>query len=337
MRNHLPFCPLLTLIIIFISCNTNKPAPYRKIAGMTQGTTFHITYEDKADKDLSGEVDSIFRAFDLTFSEYIPNSIVSRINQNDSTVLLDDMFIEVYNKSVEINKETNGDFDLTVGPLVNAWGFGPEKKVKIDSLKIDSLLQYVGMEKIRLEGRKLIKDLPGIKIDVNSIAQGYCVDVIYRYFESLGIKNFMVEIGGEVRTKGKNPKGDFWRIGVDKPTEGNNVAGETLQTIILLDNKSVTTSGNYRKFFEENGQKFSHIIDPRTGYPYKNNLLSVTVIAKDGLTADGYDTPLMVMGLEKAREFLKLHLELDAYMIYSDKSGQFQVEFTKGIKFDKEN
>jgi len=335
MRIHLPLYTLL--ILTFIGCGANKPGPYRKIAGFTQGTTFHITYEDKANKDLSGNVDSIFRAFDFTFSEYIPNSIVSRINNNDSTVLLDDMFIEVYNKSVEINKETNGAFDLTVGPLVNAWGFGPEKKVKIDSSRIDSLLQYVGMEKIRLEGRKLVKKLPGIKIDVNSIAQGYCVDVVYRYFESLGIKNFMVEIGGEVRTKGKNPKADFWRIGVDKPVEGNNTAGEALQTIILLDNQAVTTSGNYRKYFEENGQKFSHIIDPHTGYPYKNNLLSVTVIAKDGLTADGYDTPLMVLGLEGARRFLKQHPELQGYMIYSDKSGQFKVEYTKGIHFDKED
>jgi len=334
MRFYLPLYALL--IFTLICCGTDKPAPYRKIAGFTQGTTFHITYEDKMDKDLSGQVDSIFKAFDLTFSEYIPNSIVSRINQNDSTVLLDDMFIEVYNKSVEINKETHGALDLTVGPLVNAWGFGPEKKAKIDSSKIDSLLQYVGMDKIRLEGRRLIKKLPGIKIDVNSIAQGYCVDVIYHYFEQLGIKNFMVEIGGEVRTKGKNPKGEIWRIGVDKPVEGNNTAGESLQTIILIDNKSVTTSGNYRKFFEENGQKFSHIIDPHTGYPYKNNLLSVTVIAKDGLTADGYDTPLMVLGLEGARAVLKQHPELDAYMIYSDKDGQFQVEFTKGIQFDKD-
>jgi len=193
------------------------------------------------------------------------------------------------------------------------------------------------MEKIRLEGRKLVKKLPGIKIDVNSIAQGYCVDVVYRYFESLGIKNFMVEIGGEVRTLGKNPKADFWRIGVDKPVEGNNVAGESLQTIILLDNQAVTTSGNYRKYFEENGQKFSHIIDPHTGYPYKNNLLSVTVIAKDGLTADGYDTPLMVLGLEGARRFLKQHTDLQGYMIYSDKSGEFKVEYTKGIHFDKED
>jgi len=334
MKILIPFCALL--VFLLGGCGEKKPSPYRKIAGFTQGTTFHITYEDRADKDFSGSVDSIFKAFDLTFSEYIPNSIVSRINQNDSSVVLDDMFIEVFNKSLEINKETHGALDLTVGPLVNAWGFGPEKKIKIDSSKIDSLLQYVGMQKVRIEGRRLIKNLPGIKIDVNSIAQGYAVDVIYRYFEKLGIENFMVEIGGEVRTKGKNPKADSWRIGVDKPTEGNNEAGQDLQTIILLDNKSVTTSGNYRKYFEENGRKYSHIIDPHTGYPYKNNLLSVTVIAKDALTADGYDTPLMVLGLEGARELLKQHPEMDAYMIYSDESGKFRIEYTKGIVFDKE-
>jgi FAD:protein FMN transferase len=335
MRIAFPFYTFL--VLMFICCDFIKPAHYLKIAGFTQGTTFHITYQDKSGKDISAQIDSILKAFDLTFSEYIPNSIVSRINKNDSTVLLDDMFIELYNKSLEINKETHGAFDLTVGPLVNAWGFGPEKKEIIDSAKIDSLLQYVGMEKIRLEGRKLIKNLPGIKIDVNSIAQGYAVDILYRYFEKLETENFMVEIGGEVRTKGKNPSGDFWRIGVDKPVEGNNVAGENLQTIILLDNKAVTTSGNYRKYFEEDGRKYSHIIDPHTGYPYKNSLLSVTVIAKDALNADGYDTPLMILGLEGARNFLKQHPELDAYLIYSDENGQFQVEYTKGILFDKEN
>ena len=323
-------------IFLLISCGSDKPGPYRKLSGFTQGTTFHVTYEDRANKDFSTSIDSIFNAFNLTFSAYIPNSIVSRINQNDPTVLLDDQFIEVFLKSQEVWKETNGDMDLTVAPLVNVWGFGPEKRAQVDSAQIDSLLQYVGMEKIRLEGRRLIKNHPGIKLDVNSIAQGYSVDVIYRFFEDLGIKNFMVEIGGEVRVKGKNPKGDFWRIGVDKPVEGNSVAGENLQTIILLNNKAVTTSGNYRKFLEEDGRKYSHIIDPHTGYPYKNNLLSVTVIADDALTADGYDTGLMVLGLEGARALLKKHPELDAYMIYSDENGKYQVEFTKGIQFDKE-
>jgi len=334
MRVRLLFYTLI--VLLNVNCGPDKLSPYRKLTGFTQGTTFHITYEDKADKDLSGSIDSIFNAFNLTFSAYIPNSIVSRINQNDPTVLLDDQFIEVYNKSREVWKETNGDMDLTVAPLVDIWGFGPGKRAEVDSMRIDSILQYVGMQKIRLEGRKLIKELPGIKIDVNSIAQGYSVDVVYRYLEQRGIKNFMVEIGGEVRVKGKNPSGNTWRIGVDKPTDGNNVAGEALQTVILLSNKAVTTSGNYRKFFEENGRKYSHIIDPHTGYPYNNSLLSVTVIADDALTADGYDTGLMVLGLEGARALLKRHPELDAYMIYSDEKGKYQVEYTKGIQFAKE-
>ena len=324
-------------LVLSVSCSKNKPSQYRKIAGFTQGTTYHITYEDKENKDLTRPVDSLLKIFDLTFSEYIPNSMVSRINNNDSTVVLNDMFIELYNKSVEISNETQGALDLTVGPLVHAWGFGQEKRLKMNQARVDSLLQFVGMHKIRIQGRKMIKDLPGIRIDVNSIAQGYSVDVMYRYFETLGIKNFMIEIGGEVRTKGKNPKGGIWRIGVDKPDDGKGAPGQNLQTVILIDNKGITTSGNYRKYFEEDGHKYSHIIDPHTGYPYKNSLLSVTVIAKDALTADGYDTPLMVLGLEGAKAVLKRHPELEAYMIYADENGQFQVEYTKGIQFDKEN
>ncbi len=335
MKIRIPLCALT--ILLFFSCIKEKPAQYRKIAGFTQGTNYHITYEDRANHDLTATVDSILKIFDLTFSAYIPNSIISRINRNDSSVLVNDMFIEVFKKSLEINKETNGALDLTVGPLVNAWGFGPEKRVKMDQPKIDSLLQFVGMQKVNIQGYKLVKDLPGIKIDVNSIAQGYSVDVIYRYFEKLGIKNYMVEIGGEVRSRGRNPKGEIWRIGVDKPTDGESVPGQSLQTIILLDNKAITTSGNYRKFFEENGRKYSHIIDPHTGYPYKNSLLSVTVIASDALTADGYDTPLMVLGLEGALAVLNRHPELAAYLIYADENGKYQVKYTRGIEFDKEN
>lgn len=334
MKATILFCALP--IFIFWGCGSDKHPPYRLIEGLAQGTSYHITYEDKAGHDFSGAIDSIFKAFDLTFSGYVPNSLVSRINNNDTTAEVDDMFIDVYKKSLEINKETKGDFDITMGPLVNAWGFGPGKKTDTCLSRIDSLMRYIGMGKIRLNGKKLQKDLPGIKIDLNSIAQGYAVDVVYRYLEQQGIHDFLVEIGGEVRTKWKNPKGERWRIGIDKPTQGNMVPGENLQTIILLDNKAVTTSGNYRKFFEENGIKYSHIIDPHTGCPYKNNLLSVTVIAADALTADGYDTGLMVLGLKGARELLKQHPELQAYMVYADEEGKFQVEYTNGIRFGRE-
>jgi len=191
------------------------------------------------------------------------------------------------------------------------------------------------MHKIRLEGKKLIKDSPEITIDMNGIAQGYSVDIVCHFFDSKGIKNYVVEIGGEVRAKGLNDKGKLWRIGVDKPSYTDN-PGENLQVILSLDNKAMTTAGNYRNYFEENGIKYSHIIDPHTGNPVKNRLLSVTIVADDGLTADAYDTPCMVLGLEGTRELLKKHPELDAYLIFNDEQGNYQVEFTSGIKIEKQ-
>lgn len=323
------------LIVMTISgCRFQPPLIYKHLAGSAQGTTYHITYENEVGNDLGNQVDSILKAFDLTFSSYIPNSIISRINNNDSTVEINEMFKEVFNKSLEIYETSGGAFDITVAPLVVAWGFGPEKKERANRARIDSLMKFVGMNKIRISGKKLIKELPGVTIDMNGIAQGYSVDIVSRFFESKGIKNYMVEIGGEVRAKGKNDKGKLWRIGVDKPSYIDN-PGENLQVILALDNKAMTTAGNYRNYFEENGIKYSHIIDPHTGNPVKNRLLSVTIIAKDALTADGYDTPCMVLGLERTRELLKKHPELDAYLIFNDEKGNYQVEYTNGIKIDQ--
>lgn len=318
---------------VFSNCLNKAPLVYKHVEGAAQGTTYHITYETDAENDLSPQIDSILKSFDLTFSEYIPNSIISRINRNDSTVDINEMFKVVFEKSLEVYNETDGAFDLTVAPLVNAWGFGPgEKRQKFPN--IDSLKQFVGMNKIRLKGNKLIKDLPGISLDMNGIAQGYSVDIVSNFFERKGIKNYMVEIGGEVRAKGKNDKGNLWRIGVDKPSYINQ-PGQELQTILWLNNKSMTTAGNYRNYFEENGIKYSHIIDPHTGKPIKNRLLSVTIVAPDALSADAYDTPCMVLGLEKTRELLKKHPELDAYLIFNDEKGNYQVEYTRGIKIDE--
>lgn len=327
---HKIFISSLFILILNISCNVKPPLVYKHTSGSAQGTTYHITYQTADENDYSLGIDSILKAFDLTFSEYIPNSIVSRINRNDSAVEINDMFRVVFEKSLEVYKESDGAFDLTIAPLVNAWGFGPgEKREK--SPNIDSLKQFVGMYKVRIEGKKLIKDLPGITLDMNGIAQGYSVDIVSVFFEKKGIKNYMVEIGGEVRAKGKNDKGKLWRIGVDKPSYTNQ-SGEDLQTILALDNKAMTTAGNYRNYFEEKGVKYSHIIDPHTGKPIRNRLLSVTIVAPDALTADAYDTPCMVLGLEKTRELLKKHPELDAYLIFNDEEGNYKVEYTKGIK-----
>lgn len=323
----------LLLAMLFTGCRFHLPKKYKHISGYAQGTTYHITYENEAGYDLDDQVDSILKAFDLTFSEYIPNSIISRINRNDSTVEINEMFVTVFNKSMEVNKESGGAFDITVGPLVDAWGFGPEKKDTVNRTKIDSLLKLVGMNKVRIAGKKLIKDSPGIILDMNGIAQGYSVDIVCQYFEEQGINNYLVEIGGEVRAKGKNDKGKLWRIGVDKPSYTDN-PGENLQAVLLLDNRAMTTAGNYRNYFEENGVKYSHIIDPHTGRPAKNRLLSVTIVAGDALTADAYDTPCMVLGLDSTRRLLKKHPELDAYLIYNDEQGNYQVEYTKGIKAD---
>jgi thiamine biosynthesis lipoprotein len=305
---------------------------YIKTAGFIQGTSYHITYESKKGRNLQHEIDSLLAAFDQSVSIYLPASVISRINQNDPAVEADETFIAVFNKSAEVWKETGGAFDITVAPLVNAWGFGFTASSATDSAAIDSLLQYVGMDKVWLSGKKIIKSHPNVMLDLNAIAQGFSVDLVSEYFESLGIKNYMVEIGGEVRTRGRNDKGKRWRIGIDKPVEGNMIPGSNLQTILQLDRRSLATSGNYRKFYEKNGIKYSHTINPATGFPAMSNLLSATIIADDCMTADAYATACMVFGLEKSIDFLSRHSFLDAYLIFSNERGEYNVYSTNGFE-----
>jgi len=330
MKKLLPIAFVFYLTLY--ACNPKPVYEYSSIEGFTQGTTYHITFENRTRKQYKAIIDSILKDFDMSLSEYIPNSIISRINSNDSTVKVDEHFKIIFIKSKEIWEQSEGAMDITVGPIINALGFGPSKRTVVDSAKIKSLLKYVGFEKVRLENDKIIKADTAIKLDVNSIAQGYSVDIVSDFFDSEGIVNYVVEIGGEVRAKGKNSKGQYWRIGIDKPEEGNMIPGEKMQAIISIKNQSVTTSGNYRAFYEENGVKYSHIINPKTGFPVNSRLLSVTIVAKDGITADGWDTPLMVLGLEKSIETLKKHPELEALLIYSDEKGNFQEYMTDGLK-----
>ncbi len=318
--------------ITLFACNPNPAYEYSHIEGLAQGTTYHITFENRTGKHYEAIIDSILKDFDMSLSEYNPNSIISRINSNDATVKADEHFKAVFIKSKQIWEQSGGAMDITVGPVIDALGFGPTEKPVVDSANIRRLLKYVGFEKVRLENDRIIKADTAVKLDVNSIAQGYSVDVIAEFFDSEGMVNYMVEIGGEVRSKGKNSKGQYWRIGIDRPEEGNMVPGEKIQAIISLKNQSVTTSGNYRAFYEENGAKYSHIINPKTGFPVSSRLLSVTIVAKDCITADGWDTPFMVMGLEKSIETLKKHPELEALLIYSDEEGNFREYMTDGFK-----
>ena len=326
---------LITAIVccfIFVACKPKPAIKYDHIEGLAQGTTYSMTFENSSGKKYGALIDSILKDFDRSLSEYVPSSIISRMNANDSTVRADKHFKTIFEKSGQLWEQTGGAMDITVGPITDALGFGASAKTEFDSAKIKRLLKYVGFEKVRLENDKLIKSDTAVKLDVNSIAQGYSVDVVSNFFESEGMKNYMVEIGGEVRAKGKNAKGLYWHIGIDKPNEGERMPGENLQAIIGLDNQSVTTAGNYRKFFEDNGVKYTHIINPKTGFPVRSRLLSVTIVAKDCITADGWDTAFMVLGLEKSVELLKKHSELEAYLIYNDEKGNYQVYMTDGFK-----
>ena len=326
------FIGLALSIFLFLNACQSRKSEYTKISGFAQGTSYHITYENSKNEDYSEAIDSILKAFDKSCSMYDSTSIISRINNNDPTVEADDWFIEVFKKSAEVGALSEGALDITVGPVVRAWGFGNAPITKHDKAYIDSLLQYVGMDKVRLEGRKVIKNCPGVLLDVNAVAQGYSVDVVSRFFEDQGIKNYLVEIGGEVRCKGTNAKNNRWRVGIDKPADGNMTPEGELQAIIELNNKSLTTAGNYRKFFVENGVKYGHTIDPKTGYPAKNTLLSTTVVADDAVTADAWDTAFMVLGLEKSKELLKKLPGIEVYFIYSNEQGEYEVYYSDGLK-----
>lgn len=321
----------LFLLILLNACQTKK-SEYFRINGFAQGTTYSITYENSTNEDYSADIDSILKAFDKSLSSYDSTSIISRMNANDPSIEADDWFVEVFTKSAEIYAESDGAFDITVGPVVKAWGFANGPVAKHDSAHIDSLLQLVGMDKVKLEGRKIIKTNPGVRLDVNAIAQGYSVDVVCDFFRKKGIRNYLVEIGGEVRGVGTNAKDKYWQIGIDRPADGNMDPGNDLQAIISLNNKSLATSGNYRKFFVEDGVKYAHTIDPKTGFPARNTLLSATVVCDDCMTADGYATAFMVLGVEKSKLLLEKLSGVDVYFVYSNQQGEYEVFISEGMK-----
>ena len=314
------------------SCRNSDPG-FSSFNGFAQGTTYSVVFENSERinlTDLRSEVENILHDFDMSLSLYQDSSILSRVNRNEN-LKLDTYFIEAFSLSKKLSGMTGGAFDLTVGPLVKAWGFGPDAVKNFTESKRDSLLSLVGMDKVEIRDGMLYKSDIRISLDFNAIAKGYSVDVICRYFDSLGMKRYLVEIGGEVRVRG-DKRGVLWRIGIDRPVDNNMSPGEDLQAIISLKDRALATSGNYRKFYVENGIKYSHTIDPKTGYPAKNQLLSATIVAGDCATADAVATACMVMGKEKAVDFLNLHNELDAYLIYSDDQGSFRTWATKDLE-----
>lgn len=307
------------VFLLLLGCNRGLNNTIT-ISGAAQGTSYQITYVAGEHSNYRESFDSIFRQIDRSLSTYDTGSIVSKINRNDATVTVDRYFSDVFNKSIEVSEKTKGLFDITVAPVVNAYGFGFKKRERVTNGLIDSLLRFVGYQKVRLADNKVVKDMPQVMLDFNAIAQGYTVDVLASFLESKGIKNYMVEVGGELSAKGTKLNDSSWTVGIQTPDENDGEAA-SLFTRVRINNKSLATSGNYKRFYVEDGKKYSHIINPFTGYPAKNNLLSATVIANDCMTADAYATSFMVMGLEKSKQFLSENKELDleVFFIYDEK------------------
>ncbi|NBC82061.1 MAG: FAD:protein FMN transferase [Bacteroidetes bacterium] len=297
--------------------------------GLTQGTTYHIVYESPDSNNYHAAIDSLLIEFDYSLSTYNDSSMITAINLSDTGGLVDQHFQVVYSQALEVYYASKKLFDITVGPLINAYGFGNQKPINIDSAKIDSLLQYVGMHKISLDSNRLTKENKNITIDVNALAQGYSVDLVSEFLTGKGIKNYLVEIGGEVYASGKKGN-DNWKVGIDKPVENNLLPGSNLQAIVKLQNLGLATSGNYRKFYEQEGMKIVHTINPVSGYPETHNLLSATILAPECITADAYATACMVMGPEASKNLIDKNPEIDGYLIYSDSTGKYQVYKSEG-------
>lgn len=320
----------LTLVML-ASCLPRKSQEKITFSGMAQGTYYAVTYFDDKGRDFQPRIDSLLQAFDMSVSMWEPNSVISRINRGEEDVSCDSVFINIYFLARAIAEESDGAFDYTVGPLVNAWGFGFEDRQKIDRALVDSLLTLVDYRYVTLAGDRIIMEKPGIRFDFNAIAQGYSVDLVGEFLSSMGITNYLVDIGGEVLAVGEKPQEGKWVVGIEKPAE-DELSERQLQVTVNLKDGAMATSGSYRKFYEEDGVRYSHTIDPSTGYPVTHTLLSVSVVAGDCGTADAWATAFMVMGVERSKEVLAGRNDLDAYFIYSGEDGSMQTFATEGMK-----
>lgn len=326
MRNNKILVIVIGVVTILSACETKKNYQYTE--GKIYGTFYHISYNypDDLQKDIREEMEKV----NASLSMFNPHSVISKINrgESDSTDLL---FREMYIKAGQIHRETKGAFDITVAPLVNAWGFGFKTDSFPSAEKIDSILRYVGMEKLTLEGDRLVKQVQGIEIDASSIAKGLGTDLVADYFDRKGITDYMVEIGGEIRIKGMSTKGKPWRIGIDKPIDDATGAQREIEMVVELTSGALATSGNYRNFYIHDGKKYAHTINPRTGYPVQQDILSASVYTDSCMKADAYATAFMVLGLESAKEIVNSNPMVEACFIY-EQDGQMKKWISPGFE-----
>jgi len=342
----------LTLLLLgsLFACQQNRTTAstagaYTSVKGETMGTYYQVTYEDPQGRQFKPSFDSILVIINAELSTYVPTSTISRFNQAKRGIALDynpldstglvysnAHFIENVKRSRTIYEDTEGYFDPTIGPLVNFWGFGYQEKkasAQVDSATIDSLMQLVGYDKIQLTADSIIKEKPDMMVDFSAIAKGYGIDVIGNFLNVRGVENYLVDIGGESLASGKSPRGDDWTLGINVPQE--NAAMDEFQKALPLKNQALATSGLYRNFYEVEGQKYSHIISPFSGYPERSELLSASVFAPDCATADAYATAFMVMGAERAMKKAQQKEALESYLIVSNPDGSMRDMFTEGL------
>lgn len=324
------FSFLLFLIVgtVFI-LKRHKPTVLHHYSGSIFGTVYNIKYVGK--DSLESQILAELHCVDLSLSMFNPNSTVSRINTNKSSQT-DEMLCEVFTLSKKISQQTQGAFDVTVAPLVNAWGFGYKNKTDLTDRQVDSLLAFVGMDKIRLVEERIVKNDERIMLDFSSVAKGYAVDRIARLLTKHSVNDFMVEIGGEVVARGQHPDGRPWEIGIAQPA--NN--GNHIQKVLRVKDKALATSGNYRRFYVKNGKRYAHTINPHTGKPIQHDVLSATVIASDCATADAYATAFMVLGKKRTQEVLSKHSEIAAFLIYTVENGDYATWASQNFQDEKD-
>ena len=313
--------------LLSFSCQDKKE--YFEECGTVFHTLYHIKYE--APQLLTEQIDAELQKFNLSLNPFNPNSIIAKVNRNEA-VEVDEWFKEVFNKSMEVSKNSEGVFDITCAPFINVWGFGFSKKDSVTPQMIDSLKTFVGYQKVHLEGNQVVKEDPRLLLNCSAIAKGYACDVVARLLEKEGIENYMIDIGGEVVMIGVNPNGICWRIGINIPEDDSTNTKNNYDEIVQLCKKgAIATSGNYRNFYIKDGKKYAHTIDPRTGYPSEQNILSATIVANDCITADAYATAFMAMGLDKAKEMAASLPEIEYYIIYADENGKHQIDYSEGM------
>ena len=310
----------LLLCCFLTNCNTVEK---QQFFGATQGSYYSITYYDELNRDFHHDFDSIFREIENSLSLWNENSIIRKVNRNDTNVVLNDIFIDNFNYAIKTAELSGGLFDPTIGPLVHAWGFHFKEGMEMTPEIVDSIKQLVDYRKIKIEDGKVIKENPLMTLDFNAVAQGYTTDMIGDFLISKNVNNFLVDVGGEILAKGCKPNGDFWKIGVEKPAEDKE-SNRIVQEIVKLKDRSIVTSGNYRKYIERNGKRYSHSLNPKTGYPSENSLLSATIICDNTTWADCLASVCMIIGKDAAVEMLKTQENVEAYFIYLDENGTIQ-------------